>query len=309
MGDGRIKVLYIAGRGRSGSTLLERLLGQIEGFFSVGELRLWNRRLREGRRCGCGAPLGKCEIWNSALGKAFGNLDRIDDAKLDLHEWGAHSRTALLMLLSRDYAEFEPCVVAYLAQLERIYHAVQSTTGCKVIVDSSKSPVYVHGLGMLPSIDLYMVHLVRDPRAVAYSWLRQQRRPKIDDPLSNRVFGPVKSSLFWSATNLLTEIAKAQFRDNFLLLRYEDFIRKPEESMKRILTLVGEESRDFDFMTRNRVQLGINHTVSGNPNRFRTGAIHLLLDEDWRISMKASDKRCVSLLTWPLCLKYGYFGR
>ena len=36
----RTKVLFIGGYGRSGSTLLDRLLGQIDGFVSVGEVRL-----------------------------------------------------------------------------------------------------------------------------------------------------------------------------------------------------------------------------------------------------------------------------
>ena len=34
-----VKVVYIAGMGRSGSTLLGSLLGQLDGFFFVGEFR------------------------------------------------------------------------------------------------------------------------------------------------------------------------------------------------------------------------------------------------------------------------------
>ena len=44
-------VLYVAGAGRSGSTLLDNLLGQIPGFFSAGELRyVWERGLIDGRQ-------------------------------------------------------------------------------------------------------------------------------------------------------------------------------------------------------------------------------------------------------------------
>lgn len=46
-----VKVLYIAGWGRSGSTILDNVLGQVEGFFSGGELSyLWERGLSENRR-------------------------------------------------------------------------------------------------------------------------------------------------------------------------------------------------------------------------------------------------------------------
>ena len=58
------RVLYIGGWGRSGSTLLDRLLGQAEGSFSVGEMRdLWLRGVLENRRCGCGEPFDSCPFW------------------------------------------------------------------------------------------------------------------------------------------------------------------------------------------------------------------------------------------------------
>jgi hypothetical protein len=36
-----VKILYIAGATRSGSTLLSRLLGEIDGFINVGEALRW----------------------------------------------------------------------------------------------------------------------------------------------------------------------------------------------------------------------------------------------------------------------------
>ena len=42
MREKKVKVLFIAGNGRSGSTILDVILGQLEGFFAVGELRrIW----------------------------------------------------------------------------------------------------------------------------------------------------------------------------------------------------------------------------------------------------------------------------
>jgi hypothetical protein len=64
----RVKVLYIAGSGRSGSTILDNTLGQIDGFFSVGELRyIWERGLIEDRLCGCGERVHQCPFWAAAL--------------------------------------------------------------------------------------------------------------------------------------------------------------------------------------------------------------------------------------------------
>ena len=57
MNKNRIKILNITGWGRSGSTILGSILGEIEGFFYAGEIRnIWNRVLLENRLCGCGVP-------------------------------------------------------------------------------------------------------------------------------------------------------------------------------------------------------------------------------------------------------------
>ena len=67
------RVMYVASWSRSGSTLLDLMLGQIPGFVSVGELRfLWERGVREGQLCGCGAPVPKCPFWSRVLEEVFG---------------------------------------------------------------------------------------------------------------------------------------------------------------------------------------------------------------------------------------------
>ena len=44
----RRRVLYILGWGRSGSTVLGNILGEVDGFFCAGELHyLWERRLSD----------------------------------------------------------------------------------------------------------------------------------------------------------------------------------------------------------------------------------------------------------------------
>src|SRR5215472_7373359 len=66
-------VVYIAGSGRSGSTLLERTLGEIPGFVNVGELiDLFRREASRADRCGCGLPFGDCPFWASVGERAFG---------------------------------------------------------------------------------------------------------------------------------------------------------------------------------------------------------------------------------------------
>jgi len=69
----RVKVLSIVGEGRSGSTVLAAILGELPGVFDAGELHwVWGRSLIEQRRCGCGRPPAECPVWSPVVHKTFG---------------------------------------------------------------------------------------------------------------------------------------------------------------------------------------------------------------------------------------------
>jgi hypothetical protein len=176
-----------------------------------------------------------------------------------------------------------------------------------VIVDSSKSPVYGFALSLLPQIDLHVLHLVRDPRAVSYSWLRQaSRRLSSDDPLHRRSFSSAASSWRWTFVNSAAEALLRKLDDRYRLLRYEDFVRRPAETFESILDWVGESSVAPASLAAGRVNLAAGHTISGNPSRFKTGEVELKLDDEWRDEMPPTQRRIASILTWPLRSRYGY---
>jgi hypothetical protein len=177
-----IRVLYIAGSGRSGSTILDRILGQLDGWFSVGELvNLWERGLIAGRKCGCGVPVPQCPLWTAVLSRAFGAPVGVDARRMALLGRQRVRPGSLPPLLAARGRTAAPDGDEYRATLARLYRAVHDHTGCRVIVDSSKSPVYAELLATLPGADVSVVHLVRDPRASAYSWLRKKRLPDFGD--------------------------------------------------------------------------------------------------------------------------------
>ena len=60
-----LNVVCIAGVGRSGSTLLDRILGSLPGAVSLNELRpLWRNGFINNRPCACGASFNDCEFWS-----------------------------------------------------------------------------------------------------------------------------------------------------------------------------------------------------------------------------------------------------
>lgn len=60
------------------------------------------------------------------------------------------------------------------------------------------------------------------------------------------------------------------------------------------------------FVGQDTVTLRTNHTVAGNPNRFRTGEVRIVPDDEWRTLMSRSDRLCVEALALPLLKRYGY---
>jgi hypothetical protein len=300
----RIKVIYLAGAGRSGSTILDNLLGQMDGFCSVGEIRLWAGRYLSNDSCGCGALLRSCEQWDAVLKKAYGG--RQQEVAEELY----HQIHAPLMALPRIGRVMKRERDSYLQKLERIYRAVREQTDAKVIVDSSKFPLYAAALQRIPVLDLYVIHLVRDARAVAYSWRRQEQRriasANDSDPLFRRRNDPVRSAVKWNISNLLSEFLRRDCPQRYLRLRYEDFIAAPRQTLCRLASHVGEAASRLPFAGESQVRIERNHAVSGNPIRFRSGTIKLVLDDEWKSSMRNSDKMITTWLAWPLLKRYEY---
>jgi hypothetical protein len=304
----RIKVLYVAGWGRSGSTILTNILGQVDGFVSVGEVNfLWQHGLIENRLCGCGAPFRECEEWTEILDRAFGGADSVDPHRMvRLQNAGVRTRHVPLMLTPWGRRRLESRLGGYLGTLGRLYGAVRDVTGSSVIVDSSKFPSYGYVLGMAPGVELYVLHLVRDPRAVAYSWLKRKVQPVTGggEGYMHR-YDASRSSVMWEAWNLSAELLWWR-SPRYVRLRYEDFVRAPRETVGWILGMLGEGDRRLPFVSEREAELGLSHTISGNPNRFDTGTVELRPDREWASKMRRRDRALVTLLTLPLLARYGY---
>ncbi len=309
--DSRTKVLFITGGGRSGSTLLDNILGQLNGFFTVGELWLWARRYRENLFCGCGTRIRACRVWRSILADAFGDPDNLDAEQL-FHQFeaGCKLRHFPLIFAPGGPALLRSLVGPYLHALGKLYQSIQSVTSSAVIIDSSKFPPYGYSLGLIPSLDVYVVHLVRDPHAVAYSWLRQSEKARSglaqEDPLYRRQFNASQSSLRWSTVNAMVEVLWGRSRGRYMMLRYEDLMSDPQRSIGNILNFIGEDPGELPFTGFDRVVLKANHTVSGNPVRFNHGTVTLRLDNEWESKLGKADRKRVGLLTHPLRVRYGY---
>jgi hypothetical protein len=297
------KLLYIAGATRSGSTLLGQILGQIEGFHFLGEVMHAWRGLRD-RPCGCNTPVQDCDFW-AAVRRKLGGEDR-PIAGPELFGAGQLARWRYMPQTLAPRPRLASRFRAQWRSRERLYEAVAAVSGARVVVDSSKSPVYGRMLSLLPALDLHVVHLVRDARAVAHSWNRLKPTPQVAGRPYMRRHPAAVVAIRWMISNLGAELFCRRVPDRYLRLRYEDLIARPREAIEGILASIAEARLDLPFREERMVALSPTHSVWGNPDRFKTGLIDLRLDDEWERAMRPRDRRVVTTLTWPLLLRHGY---
>jgi hypothetical protein len=302
----KVKILYITGSPRSGSTILSKSLGQIPGFFHSGELRfLWDKNFQDGFPCECGNQLRDCEIWSEVFEVAYGGIDGIDSGKM-LEDRETYTRTKHipLMLTEIGRKRLQINLQSYLENLDRLYSAIQKTTGCEVIIDSSKFSSYGYILSMLPSVDVYYLHLIRDSRAVAYSRLKMKKWDETGIYMAR--YSPLRSSIQWSVLNLSSEVFNTRFPGKYLQVKYEEFIKFPKKTIEKIIRMVGVNSKDLSFINNHSIIVQKNHTNWGNPIRTTSGRIDLALDEEWKSGLILTNRAIVSSITLPLLLHYQY---
>jgi len=310
----RIPVLFVAGTGRTGSTLVGNLLGSTPGAVSIGEVRhIWTRGLTQNWACGCGQPFDSCPFWTAVLVQAFGRT-----ANLDLNRLRNSERRLLRLRTSPGVLRWirRPELLQtehgyYVDTLDRLYQAIALVSGAKIIVDSSKTPSYAALVFTLASVDLRVLHLVRDPRAVAYSWLNPKPSPDRSTGAAMDRVGALKSAVLWVWWNGLSDRLWAA-RPDLVAIRvlYETLVAAPEVTLRSVFDhLIPEMAGRSIAVQGDTAVLNMAHTVSGNPNRMRTGAVTITPDERWRTGLAASRRAAVVTIAGPKMLKYGYGWR
>jgi hypothetical protein len=306
----RTRVLYVGGMGRSGSTLLERALSQLPGVVGLGEVsHLWERGIRNDERCGCGETFSTCPFWTEVGKRAFGGWDQVDLDRLQaLRRIIDDVKYVPRLLLPEWLGGLRGRIKEYVGYYERLYVAALEVSGAEVVVDSSKFTSLAYILSHSPEVDLRLVHILRDPRAVAFSWTKVVRRPEIatSEAYMPR-YSPRYMAVLYAGHNVLLELLRLRGVPA-RRVRYEDFAEDPLGQVARVTELGGLDA-DLSSIRGagdRSLRLDTVHTVSGNPSRFQTGDIAVVRDEKWRGLMPRRQRVLVTLLTLPVLLLYRY---
>lgn len=301
-------VLYIAGSGRSGSTLLERVLGAIPGFVNVGELiDLFRRTVPRGERCGCGLAFADCPFWTGVGKHAFSGWDRDQLASVHRLQTRVARQRHMPRLVATPLAgrRFRAELASYAASYASLYRGIAAESGAGCVVDASKWPVQALALARA-GMDIRVIHLVRDVRGVAHSLSKQVARPHAVGPadsMSHNV--PAEAAGRWLAVQGQAEVLR-RCGVRVTRVRYEDFVSRPRDTIASALAALGlpPDPSQLAHIRGTSVLLGQSHGLSGNPSRFRDGTITLRADEAWRDRMPRRDSAVITAISLPLLLRY-----
>jgi hypothetical protein len=301
-----VLVLYIMGVGRSGSTVLDTVLGNHPQIESVGELtNLPRSGWMNNEYCACGRQGNVCPFWTNVR-REWVQRTGADDVERYLALQAAFERFRRWPWLLRQQRTPLPQFLLYAQRTQALFEAIRVVSGKSIIVDSSKNPMRAFALSLIPGLNLRLIHLVRDGRGVVWSYMKAFRQDEKRGVQKDLAPVPVwQTSLGWCLQNAVAEFVLRQTGAVGTHIRYEDFVEQPQETLGRI----GRIS-DIDFSSiatdlLHEKEMTVGHMIAGNRVRL-SGTIRLRPDYDWKAQLSPSDRRTFWFLASPLARRYGY---
>ncbi len=302
------QLIYVAGSGRSGSTLLDLLLNNSPHVQTAGEVHRLNWYARTNKEpCTCGKPVIECPFWLSVQAEAQRALGVGEDEPLletkEMSLWPDRVgraadvvQQALLVLGNRwlhGLVSRRFCKAHYEAAQNALfwYEMIRRVSGCPIFVDSTKDPRRLKALYLADPEPFKLIYLVRDGRAVASARMRRENR---DMRISAQMWVSANRKSLWAQHGIPAH--KRSF------LQYEQLCRQPKETMERVCAFIGIPF-DEDMLILRKKE---SHNIGGNPMRFRQGETTIQLDEQWREHLSAADLRTFERVAGRWNRRLGY---
>jgi len=299
-----MKYIYITGRGRSGSTVIDAMLGNSKSIESVGELVSGMGRVHA--MCSCGEKMKECDYWTDIQNEYESKSTQdFDEFSKDTVKSG-HIKYFLSTLLSNSlfYRKLSKETEIFTEGLIKI-------AGKKAILDSSKNPNRALFLAKFYS-DSKIIHLIKHPDGVAASKYKFIGRGKGYKFLRRTYLNPRLAPIYmtieamsWFIGNIMIGVIKLVKPNKVILVKYEDFGTQPEitfQKLSKFLEIDLDEVRDAVIKGH---PLTFGHTIGGNGVRNNESFIFNTTKGKKR-PMPKFYKILIRLFCWPLMLYYGY---
>ena len=267
-----LRILYITSRGHSGSTLLDLLISGHSALTSVGELKMLSSDDRQRKLCSChGLEPEVCPYWHAVqLDLVQRTGLRFADLRLDSPDPWIHHQHNLAL-----------------------YESVAAVSGCRVIVDSSKSLPrlrdLLQGQELYGGYELLPIHLLRGSLGLVHSYVKNGSVATRRD---------LALICYHYINNFFRTEALLRPRPH-LFVRYENLARRPALELQRIMQslAIPFEPDQLDWGR------GPRRNIHGNDMRFRAGG-PIRPDRSWRRGLSVGQILAVIWFTLPVRLSW-----
>lgn len=265
----RIRVIYVGGYGRSGSTILDILLSRNRDVLGGGELWRLFEAATNGALCPCGRPIPDCALWgptvrhvSSATGLSFERLHQASRAAEFSRKQGAAAEWSQIWTATFDF--------------------LKNTQGIACVVDSSKTSggqKRAELLAKLPAVQLDLfIHLWRNPSGVLYSLARGSNRSLEagrHDHTVPRILRMARGLAGWLRANRHAAHFRKSTTSRTVVVPYSILATRTVHTIENIFVLAGWPVRHED-------QVDERHTVAGNRLARTPWSGRVSVDETWR---------------------------
>ena len=276
---GDYRLVFVLGSGRCGSTLLDLVMNGHSEVLGLGELSTLGTAARplEGDDGSADDPY--VTFWRAVRAGYEERTGRSwDDLELQHGRWPDVVRWTGARL-----DEWHQRNLAVLDSASKV-------SGRQILMDASKWPQRLSLLRRgTPPLDLWVVELVRDGRAVTNSYIQ-----RYDD-----FWGGLR---VWMTSSIAGSLLRRRVPSGrWLKIRYEDLAREPERTLRAVCVHLGIDYEPGMLDFRNSPYFGLG----GNPNTRSSGEEGFSLDERWRRQMPKRRRRQFAIVGGWLNRAYG----
>jgi hypothetical protein len=254
------KVLLLAGFPNSGTTIASYVIDQHGGVFVAGELADFPaKQLKAGKLCACGSPAASCGFWNAVLRRLEASAGEPEAAR----------RGAL-------------------------YRAIGAESGAALIVDVAHDLRALREAHAAEGIDLYLVHLRRQGRAVLNSRMRRFGRPD-EGPAPSRVRRlrrAFRHVIRWRTYDRVTSQMRLKMGEQrAIAVQYETLCSQPDVVLGAVGRLTGLDFTGVgDDAAAGKPLKPMSHMIRGNPRLKAKTAVCLAADEGFKSELTFGDR-------------------
>ena len=288
----KIKLIYIASNGRSGSTLLDMMVGKHKLCHTLGEFQMLTIDYKLNLQpCGCGSKVSECIFWSDIYRQqkrvlTKGNIDKFrKDATGKVLRVNEIAQIMFGKKIDRkaiDKYGYENFQV-----MKTIHEKVNTIQTIEYLIDASKDPYRLKWLIQSNYFDIFVLHIIKRPEAFVYSTQKQEKK------FTNRLRITIRMSFRWVIENyIIFKVCNKYLPPNhYIKIKYEEFCLDPNKELNQIFDVINLPKNN----TLSDSFSHINHAISGNTMRFKSDTIKL--DEKWKGKLHLLQKILVMIIT------------